>query len=71
MEFLIWIGAAVTLAGLAIIVWSILAILKAKRAGLSDEDLRARLQKAVTVNMGAFFVSAIGLIMVVAGILLG
>ncbi|MDV7269356.1 hypothetical protein RYZ20_00400 [Thioclava sp. A2] len=71
MEFLIWIGAAVTLAGLAIIVWSILAILKAKRAGLSDEDLRARLQKAVTLNMGAFFVSAIGLIMVVAGILLG
>lgn len=71
MEFLIWIGAAVTLVGLAIIVWSILAILKAKRAGLSDEDLRARLQKAVTVNMGAFFVSAIGQIMVVAGILLG
>ena len=71
MEFLIWIGAAVTLAGLAIIVWSILAILKAKRAGLSDEELRARLQKAVTLNMGAFFVSAIGLIMVVAGILLG
>ena len=71
MEFLIWIGAAVTLAGLAIIVWSILAILKAKRAGLSDEALRARLQKAVTVNMGAFFVSALGLIMVVAGILLG
>lgn len=71
MEFLIWIGAAVTLVGLAIIVWSILAILKAKRAGLTDEALRARLQKAVTVNMGAFFVSAIGLIMVVAGILLG
>ena len=71
MEFLIWIGAAVTLVGLAIIVWSILAILKAKRAGLSDEELRARLQKAVTLNMGAFFVSAIGLIMVVAGILLG
>ena len=71
MEFLIWIGAAMTLVGLAIIVWSILAILKAKRAGLSDEDLRARLQKAVTVNMGAFFVSAIGQIMVVAGILLG
>lgn len=71
MEILIWIGAAITLIGLVIIIWSILAILKAKRAGLSDEALRARLQKAVTVNMGAFFVSAIGLIMVVAGILLG
>ncbi|MEZ5685351.1 MAG: hypothetical protein R3D78_05370 [Paracoccaceae bacterium] len=71
MQILIWIGALVTLIGLAIILWSILEIVKAKRAGLDDDALRARLQRAVTVNMGAFLLSALGLIMVVAGILLG
>ncbi|MEZ5686837.1 MAG: hypothetical protein R3D78_13590 [Paracoccaceae bacterium] len=71
MQILIWIGAVVTLVGLAVILWSILEIVKAKRAGLDDETLRARLQRAVTVNLGAFFLSALGLIMVVAGIMLG
>lgn len=71
MQILIWIGAVVTLVGLAVILWSILEIVNAKRAGLDDETLRARLQRAVTVNLGAFFLSALGLIMVVAGIMLG
>ncbi len=68
---LIWAGAAVSLMGLAGIVWSIVAVARARRAGLDDAALRARLQRMVGVNMGALFVSVIGLMMVVLGVWLG
>ncbi|MDD8024212.1 MAG: hypothetical protein PHX82_14020 [Paracoccaceae bacterium] len=71
MDYLIWTGAAVSMAGLAGIVWCILAIAKAKRAGLDDAGLRARLQRVVVINLGALFTSVIGLMMVVAGVMLG
>ncbi len=71
MEMLIWIGAVVSLAGLGGIIWCILAIAKAKRAGIDDAGLRARLQRVVAINLGALFVSVIGLMMVVVGVLLG
>ena len=71
MESLIWIGAAVTLVGLAGLVVSILRVARARRAGLSDNDLRAALQKVVPLNMGALFLSVIGLMCVVIGIMLG
>ncbi|MDF2140090.1 hypothetical protein [Paenirhodobacter sp. CAU 1674] len=71
MDYLIWAGAAVSMAGLAGIIWCILAIAKAKRAGLDDAALRARLQRVVTINLGALFTSVIGLMMVVAGVMLG
>ena len=71
MESLIWIGAAVTLVGLAGLVVSILRVARARRAGLSDDDLRAALQKVVPLNMGALFLSVIGLMCVVMGIMLG
>ena len=70
MEMLIWLGAAVTLAGLALLVWCILRVMKARRAGLSDEELRAALQKILPVNTGALFLSMIGLMLVVLGIVL-
>jgi hypothetical protein len=71
MDILIWVGAAVSLAGLAGIIWCILAIAKARRAGLDDAGLRARLQRVVTINLAALFVSVIGLMMVVIGVMLG
>lgn len=70
MDILIWLGAAVTLAGLALLVWCILRVMKARRAGLSDEELRAALQKILPVNTGALFLSMIGLMLVVLGIVL-
>jgi hypothetical protein len=70
MEYLIWIGAAIALAGVAGLVWCIVLALRARRAGLSDDALRARLQHVVVLNMGALGVSALGLMCVVAGILL-
>ena len=70
MENLIWIGAVVTLLGLAGLVWCILKVRRAQSEGLDDDAMKARLQSVVAVNMGALFLSAIGLMMVVVGILL-
>ncbi|MGB3314894.1 MAG: hypothetical protein WBB85_10810 [Albidovulum sp.] len=71
MDLLIWIGTLVTLAGLAALVWCILGVNRARKAGLPDAELRARLQRAVTLNLGALLLSALGLMMVVVGIVLG
>lgn len=68
---LIPIGAVMTLIGLALLIWCILRVAKARKANLSDDDLRARLQETVPFNLGALFLSALGLMMVVVGILLG
>ncbi len=70
MEILVWVGAVVTLIGFGGILWSMLAVVRAKRAGLDDAGLRARLNRILPLNLGALFVSVIGLMLVVTGILL-
>lgn len=70
-EMMIWGGAILSLAGLAGLVVCILRVARARRAGLSDEALRAAIQSVVPLNLGALFVSVIGLMMVVVGIMLG
>ncbi|KEP70796.1 hypothetical protein DL1_13275 [Thioclava dalianensis] len=70
MDYLIWTGAVVSVLGLAGIFYCILTVARAKRAGLDDAALRARLQRVVVVNMAALFISVIGLMMVVVGIFL-
>ncbi len=71
MEMLIWAGAAVTLAGVAGLLACVVSVARARRAGLSEEALKARLQKVIALNLGALFLSVIGLMMVVIGIFLG
>ena len=71
MDMLIWGGAAVTLTGFAGIIWTILSVFRAKRAGLEDAALRLRLNRILPVNLAALFMSVIGLMMVVVGIVLG
>jgi crotonobetainyl-CoA:carnitine CoA-transferase CaiB-like acyl-CoA transferase len=70
MEILIWMGAAAALIGVAGLVFCVLQALRARRAGLDDDAMRAELQRLVVLNMTAFGISALGLAMVVAGILL-
>lgn len=70
MDMLIWIGAAVTLAGVALLLWCILAIARARKAGVPDAALRTKLQRVLVLNFGALLLSAIGLMMVVLGIVL-
>lgn len=71
MEIIVWIGAALSALGLCGIVYSIVAVAAAKRAGLPDAELRARISKILPVNLIALFVSMIGLMAVIIGVLLG
>lgn len=71
MEMLIWGGAVVTVAGMIGIIYSVVLVTKARRSGLEDEALRNRLSKILPINLGALFLSMIGLMMVVVGVLLG
>jgi hypothetical protein len=70
MEWLVWTGAAVSLLGLVGLLYCVRVAMKAKKEGLSGEEMHARLKGVVALNMGALFVSAIGLMMVVMGIML-
>lgn len=70
MEILIWIGSILSLLGLAGLFWCIRTVLRAKKIASSDEELRVSLQKVVPLNMAALFLSAIGLMLVILGILL-
>ncbi|WP_306113627.1 MULTISPECIES: hypothetical protein [unclassified Roseovarius] len=70
MEALVWLGAVVSLLGLAGLVWCIVTVWKARKAGLDDDALRAKLQQVVPMNTGALFLSMTGLMLVVVGILL-
>lgn len=67
---LIMIGATLSVIGLIGIIYSIVAVAKAKRAKLEDAVLRERLAKVLPVNLGALFVSVIGLMCVIVGIVL-
>jgi hypothetical protein len=70
MENLVWIGAGLTGLGLAGVVWSIVLVTRARRAGLDDAGLRARLQKVLGVNLGGLLVAFFGLMIVVVGVIL-
>lgn len=70
MDYLVWSGAAVTVAGLAGLLWCIWTVAQAKRAGLDEEALRAKLQRVVVINLAALFASVIGLMEVVIGVFL-
>lgn len=71
MDGLIWSGAAVSLLGLLGLVLSIIRVQRARKAGLSDEELRLAVQKVLPLNLGSLFLSVIGLMMVIVGIFLG
>lgn len=71
MGWLVALGAVVTLAGLGGIVWVIIQAMKVRREGLKDEALRTRLGKLIPVNLASFFLSFLGLLLVLAGVFLG
>ena len=68
---MIWGGAGLSLLGLLGLGWCIIKVSRAKRAQLDDEAMRIVLRKVVPLNMGALFLSVIGLMMVILGISLG
>ncbi|MEP2920972.1 hypothetical protein [Sulfitobacter sp.] len=70
-DIIVWSGAAISMLGLGILIYCILRVGRAKKAGLDDEAMREELKKVLPVNLGALFISVIGLMMVIVGISLG
>lgn len=70
MSWLVIGGAGLTVAGLALLGYCIYAAFAAKRAGLEDDAMRARLQRIVAINMGALALSVLGLMCVILGVFL-
>ena len=70
MDWMVVLGAAVTLGGLGLLVYCIMAVAKAKKADLPDQELRAKIQRVVAINLAALFISSIGLMMVIVGLFL-
>jgi len=71
MDWLIIIGAIISVIGLGGLVMTAFKVWSARRSGLDDEALRAVIAKAIPLNLGAFLLSAFGLVVVVVGVILG
>lgn len=70
MDYLIYVGVALSILGIFGIVYCILLALKARREGGTDDEIRVKLQKLVALNLGALLISAFGLMLVVMGVIL-
>lgn len=71
MQLLVWAGALLAAAGFLGVLWSALLVVRARGARLPEPELRARLARALPLNLGAFGLSVLGLLLVVVGVLLG
>ena len=70
MELLIWLGAIISLIGIAGIILSVVKVRRAKSTAKDDAELKARIQAAMPLNLGAFLLSVLGLMCVVVGVIL-
>ena len=70
MELLVGIGAVLSVVGIAGIILSIVKVRRAKTTSQNDEELRAKIQAAMPLNLGAFLLSVLGLMCVVMGVIL-
>ena len=70
MEWAVWVGAAVTVTGFLGILYSAFLVSRARKAASDDTDLRARMQRILPLNLGALFLSFLGLLLVVFGVIL-
>lgn len=70
MEILVWVGAALAALGVAGVAWSALIVVRARREGLADEALRARVARALPLNLGSLLLSFLGLMAVIVGVIL-
>ena len=70
MDIMITLGAILTVIGLIGVIWSAVLARRAKAEAKTDEALRDRLQKILPLNLGAFLLSALGLMAVVIGVIL-
>ncbi len=71
MVYLVWAGVLISVLGLCGVVYSVIAVTRAKRSGMDDTALRALLTRMMPVNLASFLSAMMGLMMVVVGVLLG
>ncbi|MFN3844674.1 MAG: hypothetical protein ACK4RZ_02490 [Paracoccaceae bacterium] len=71
MDMLIWGGAGLTMIGVLALVWCIILAVRARKSDLPEDQIKAQLQRVVVLNLGALAISALGLMAVVVGIILG
>ena len=70
MEWVIWLGTALSLLGLAGIVYSAIKVRQLRKSTEDDEALRQGLWRLLPINLGALTLSILGLGVIVAGIFL-
>lgn len=70
MTWLIIIGAIVTLLGIAGLGYCIKTAMGFRTKQMEDDEMAAQLQRLVPINLGSVCVAALGLMMVVVGVLL-
>ncbi len=70
MDYLVWIGAVISLVGLLGLMACIVIVARAKRAKLDDTEMRAKLARVIPLNLGALLLSVLGLMLVIVGIFL-
>ena len=70
MDWLIIPGVIVTCIGLGLLIYTVARIWRAKKQDVNEDEMKAQLQAAIAWNFAAMGCSAIGLMIVVVGVLL-
>ncbi|WP_278922498.1 MULTISPECIES: hypothetical protein [Pseudophaeobacter] len=70
-DIIVWVGATLSVAGLIGLIGCIIYVIKARRKTKDDDALRAVVQRVLPYNLGALFLSVLGLMLVMLGIFLG
>ena len=71
MAVLIWSGTFISLIGVAGLTNCIVKVVKAKKSDLTEDELKTVVKNTLPMNLGSLFLSVLGLMAVVVGILLG
>ena len=70
MLILIWGGALLSVFGLIGLLFSMYKVAKAKKNNTSDQELRGSIKAAMPLNLASLFVSVLGLMSVIIGVLM-
>ena len=70
MLILIWGGVVLSIIGLIGLLLSIYKVASAKKNIKSDEELRISIQAAMPLNLASLFLSVVGLMSVIIGVLI-
>jgi hypothetical protein len=70
MLILIWGGALLSVFGLIGLLFSMYKVAKAKKNNTSDQELRESIKAAMPLNLASLFVSVLGLMSVIIGVLM-